>query len=275
MMKAGKFWMVVLSICLTVVASSAQQAKPDLKQHEQKVRDIVAFLEYVLNTIGDAKTSARDKDVLITESYTKIFRDAKVQIEDDLVEKRNVITNKDVQAYLKDVDFFFENVKFEFTIKDIKGNVNANNKVFYKVSLLRNIKGTTAEGATVNNTIPRYIEINYDPKDQDLKIVSNYTNEFDEKFALLNWWKGLSFEWQSIFKRKLGITTDSVQLAEIKNIISLQHIDLDRDPYIQNIEPLGQLIDLRTLDLSAHQYRTSIRSVTLRSCRPELVGHKG
>ena len=73
--------------------------------------------------------------MLITESYTKIFRDAKVQVEDDLVEKRNVITNKDVQAYLKDVDFFFDDVKFEFTIKDIQGKVNANDKLFYKVSL--------------------------------------------------------------------------------------------------------------------------------------------
>jgi hypothetical protein len=108
----------------------AQPTDPELKQHEQKVKDMVAFLEYVLNTIGDKGTSARDKDVLITESYTKIFRDPKVQVEDDLVEKRNVITNKDVQAYLKDVDFFFDNIKFELKIKDIQGKVNANDKLF-------------------------------------------------------------------------------------------------------------------------------------------------
>ena len=154
---------------------------PELKAHEQKVKDMVAFLEYVLNTLGNNTTSARDKDVLVTESYTKIFRDAKVQVEDDLVEKRNVITNKDVQAYLKDVDFFFENIKFEFKIKDIQGKVNANDKLFYKVSLVRNMQGVTAEGKAVNNTIPRYIEINYDPNNQDLKIVSIYTNEFNEK----------------------------------------------------------------------------------------------
>ncbi len=47
-----------------------------------------------------------DKDVLVTQSYTKIFRDPKVQVEDDLDEGRKTITNKDVQAYLKDVDFF-------------------------------------------------------------------------------------------------------------------------------------------------------------------------
>ena len=249
-------WCVISVVFLFMLAPSveAQQAKPDskktdAKKHEQKVKDMVAFLEYVLNTLGSATTSARDKDVLITESYTKIFRDAKVQIEDDLVEKRNVITNKDVQAYLKDVDFFYDDLKFEFTIKDIKGNVNASDRLFYKVSLLRNMQGTTVEGKLVNNTVPRYVEINYDPKDQDLKIVSIYTNEFDEKGALLNWWKELSFEWQSIFQRKLNIT-DSVQLDDIKNIASIEAIDLSGNQYITNIEPLTQLAGLQVLSLS-------------------------
>jgi hypothetical protein len=182
-MKGNKVWMVfvvALILCsegrLLAQKSKPKQVKqtaaptdPEIKQHEQKVKDMVAFLEYVLNTIGNDGTSARDKDVLITESYTKIFRDAKVQVEDDLVEKRNVITNKDVQAYLKDVDFFFNNIKFEFKIKDIQGKVNANDKLFYRVSLIRNIQGTTVEGKAINNTIPRFIEINYDPKDKDLR----------------------------------------------------------------------------------------------------------
>jgi Leucine-rich repeat (LRR) protein len=237
-------------LLLSGVIGHAQQNKAEVKEHEPKVRDMVAFLEYVLNTIGNANTSARDKDVLIRESYTKIFRDAKVQVEDDLVEKRNVITNKDVQAYLKDVDFFFRDVKFEFTVKEIKGSVNANDKLFYKVSLLRNINGTTSDGMVINNTIPRYIEINYDPQDQDLKIVSIYTNEFDEKVALTNWWKGLSYEWQSIFKRKLNIVTDSVKLGDIQNIMSLDVLDLSQNKYIQSIDPLGQLVNLQVLDLS-------------------------
>src|SRR5687768_6089440 len=138
----------ILSIVLMVVFCCmanfpfCQKGKKQPLKHEQEVRDMIAFLQYMLNTLGDATTSARDKDVLITESYTKIFRDAKVQIQDDLVEKRNVITNKDVQAYLKDVDFFYDNLKFEFTVKDIKGKVNANDRLFYKVSLIRNIQGT-------------------------------------------------------------------------------------------------------------------------------------
>jgi Leucine-rich repeat (LRR) protein len=263
-MKAGKLWLVWLLQLIIVSVAYTQQKTPDTKAHEQKVRDMVAFLEYVLNTIGSGETAARDKDVLITESYTKIFRDAKVQVEDDLVEKRNVITNKDVQAYLKDVDFFFKDVKFEFTIKEIKGSVNANDKLFYNVSLLRNIKGTTADGVAVSNTIPRFVEINYDTKEQDLKIVSIYTNEFDEKEALQNWWKSLSYEWQSAFRRKMNIVSDSVKLGDIKNIVSIETLDLGNNQYIQSIEPLGQLINLRELNLSGTSLKdlSPIRNLT-------------
>ena len=92
-MRQNRWWIILIVLLFGLSARiDAQNAKADVKKHEQKVKDMVAFLEYVLNTLGSSSTSARDKDVLITESYTKIFRDAKVQIEDDLVEKRNVIT---------------------------------------------------------------------------------------------------------------------------------------------------------------------------------------
>lgn len=250
-MRQSKLWRITVFLLLIIVkAGSAQtSSKPDPVKHESKVRDIVAFLEYVLNTLGDKNASARDKDVLITESYTKIFRDGKVQVEDDLVSSRNVITNKDVQAYLKDVDFFFDNVKFEFDIKEIKGDVNVNGKLFYKVSLTRNLQGTTLDGNPVNSTIPRFIEVNYDPESQDLKIVSIYTNEFDEKEALLHWWSQLSYEWQAIFKRKFNIT-DSASLNDIKNFTSVDTLNLSHNIYIQNIEPLTQLVNLKVLNLS-------------------------
>src|SRR5688500_6143599 len=152
------------------------QVKAGNSQNEEKVKDLVAFLQLLLNTLGSNTTSARDKEIVITESYAKIFRDGKVQVEDDLDETRSVITNKDVVAYLKDVDFFFKDVKFELIIEDIKEGVNANGQVFYKVSLSRNLSGTTASGKPVNNTTPRYIEINYDRAAEDLKIASIYTN---------------------------------------------------------------------------------------------------
>jgi len=221
----------------------------DASADDKKVRDIVAFLEFVLNTLGSSSTSARDKDVLVTQTYSKIFRDDKVQIEDDLDEERKVVTNKNVVAYLKDVDFFFKDVKFEFSIEGIQSGVNADNKPFYKVSLKRNMTGTTSEGTPVNKTIPRFVEINYNPDDKDLKIVSIYTNEFNEKDALMNWWSQLSLEWQTLFKTKLDLT-DSVGLADIRKITALETLDLSNNKYVQTIEPLAQLTSLKSLTLS-------------------------
>lgn len=270
-MNPGRRWIMALVLFTAIVngsvaqkSKSAKPAKTDpTKEHEQKVRDMVGFLAYVLNTIGSGTTDARDKDVLITESYTKIFRDAKVQVEDDLVEKRNVVTNKDVPAYLKDVDFFFQDVKFEFDIESIQGNVNANQTLFYKVSLKRNIKGTTIDGKSINNTIPRFIEVNYDPKAQDLKIVSIYTHAFNEKAALLDWWKRLSLEWQSVFRKKLDIT-DSVDMDDIQDIASIEELDLSNNPYIVNIEPLSELTSLKVLNLSGTKVKDlgPIRNLT-------------
>jgi Leucine-rich repeat (LRR) protein len=230
---------------------------------EQKVKDIISFLQYVLNTLGDPSTSSRDKDVLITESFTKIFRDAKVQVEDDLDDQRKVITNKDVVAYLKDVDFFFETVKFDFMVEDIKSSTLANGNLFYKVALRRNMTGTTSEGEKVNNTQPRFVEINYNPDDQDLKIVSMYTNVFDEKEALTNWWNELSYEWQSVFRRKINLT-DSASLEHIKRITAIEELDLSNNTYITSIEPLGQLIGLKMLNLAGTAITdlTPIRNLT-------------
>jgi hypothetical protein len=218
---------------------------------EEKVRDIVTFLEYLLNTLGNESTPARDKDVIITESFLKIFRDAKVQVEDDLDEQRKVITNKDVIAYLKDVDFFFKDVKFEFKIDKIEESGSVTDVLFYKVSLTRDLNGTTSDGKTINNSKQRFIEVNYNPKDQDLKIVSIYTSQFDEKLMLTNWWQQLSAEWQQVFKQKINKQPgDSVTLADIKSITTLTELDLNRNSFIQNAEPLGLLSKLNVLKLS-------------------------
>lgn len=244
--------------------AAAEKSKNEDTQDEKKVRDIVAFLQYVLNTLGSNETPGRDKEVLVTESYTKIFRDEKVQVEDDLDEKRSTVTNKDVVAYLKDVDFFFRDVKFEFTIEKIEHSTMANGDHFYKVSSSRHLQGTGINGKEINNTIPRYIEINYDPDEQDLRIVSIYTNEISDKETLINWWDELSFEWQSVFKRKLNFISDSLSLDDIKNITAIEELNLSDNQYIQNIEPLAQLFNLRTLNIAGTVINdlTPIRNLT-------------
>src|SRR6478736_1081847 len=223
--------------------------KADPAASEKRVKDIVTFLEFVLNTLGNGNTSTRDKDVLISESYSKIFRDAKVQIEDDLDDERGVVTNKDVVAYLKDINFFFRDVKFEFTIDKIDQGTTSGNNNFYKVSLHRNLSGTTVDSKAVNNSIPRFIEVNFNPKDQDLKIVSIYTHEINEKDALRNWWSQLSYEWQTVFKKKINVT-DTASLSDIKRIAAIEELSLSNNTYIQSFEPLSQLKNLKILELS-------------------------
>jgi Leucine-rich repeat (LRR) protein len=255
--------MFVALTCFSNGYTQKAKAKREPLKHEQEVRDMVSFLQFMLNTLGDAKTSARDKDVMITESFTKIFRDGKVQIQDDLDEDRTVITNKDVPAYLKDVDFFFKHVQFEFNIESIEAKGTEDDRLFYKVTLTRNLKGTLADGKPVNNTIPRFIEINYDQKAQDLKIVSIYTKEYDEKKALLAWWSDLSYEWREIFKQKL-LLGDSVTLEQIMEITQIDSLDISNNHYLLNLDPLGRLPDLQYLSLSHTHVRdlSPIRNLT-------------
>ncbi len=231
----------------TAAKPEAKAPAADNSKDNEKIKDIVSFLQFVLNTLGSSSTSSRDKDVLITQSYSKIFRDEKVQVEDDLDEKRETITNKDIVAYLKDVDFFFEQVKFDFAIEDIQSSTLPNGNLFYKVTTRRTLEGATSDGVPVKNVQPRFIEINFNPDDQDLKIVSIYTKEFNEKEALTNWWNELSYEWRSIFKKKSNLQQDSLSVAEIKKVTSIEALDLTGNKYIRNIEPLGQLAGLKTL----------------------------
>jgi Leucine-rich repeat (LRR) protein len=234
----------------TVVTKPKEASDPS--QNEKKVRDLVAYLNFMLNTLGSSSTSARDKDVLITESYSKIFRDAKVQIEDDLDEEREVVTNKDVMAYLKDINFFFKDAKFEFNIDKIDKGTSTGNQVYYKVSLHRNLVGTTSDSKAVHNNIPRFIEINLNSNDQDLKIVSIYTHELNRAAALRNWWNELSFEWQNIFRKQLNLK-DSVSQDDIQKIVAVDKMDIHNNRYIQSVDPLSSLTNLKVLDISGTQ----------------------
>jgi hypothetical protein len=106
-----------------------------------RVKELVSYLEFALNTLGDAYTPSREKDIIITTSYSKFFRDENVQIEDDLDLHRSTVTNKDVQAYLKDVEFFFKNVSFKLDIEDVQPMINDSSQLFYLVKLNRNLNG--------------------------------------------------------------------------------------------------------------------------------------
>jgi len=214
-----------------------------------RVKDLVAFLEYTLNNIGGKGLMQKEKDIIITQSYTKFFRDSEVQVEDDLDQNRSTVTNKDVQAYLKDVDFFFKNVSFKLEIEEIQQMVNDSSEIFFLVKLNRNMNGITITEDTVNQTITRFLEINYNDQDDDLKIVSYYTTKLSEKEDLMNWWNELTFEWKFIFQNKVNIF-DSIGYEELKSLIELDSLNLSSNHYIQDFEPLFKLDQLTYLDLS-------------------------
>jgi Leucine-rich repeat (LRR) protein len=214
-----------------------------------RVRDLVAFLEYTLNNIGGDRLLQKEKDIIITQSYTKFFRDSEVQIEDDLDLNRSTVTNKDVQAYLKDIDFFFNKVSFKLEIEDIQQMVNDNNVIFYLVKLNRNLNGITITGDTINQTITRFLEINYNDQEDDLKIVSYYTTKLSEKEDLLNWWNELTFEWKYILQNKVDFR-DSIGYEELKILVSMDSLDLSSNHYVRDFEPLFKLDQLKYLNLS-------------------------
>jgi len=224
----------------------------EVEKQKQRVRDLVDFLEFALNTVGDASTPTRDKNVIINQSYLKIFENGRVQIEDDLNEERDMITRKDVQAYLSDIDFFFKHVEFKFNVEDISHYLNANDELFFVVSMTRNMKGVTIENDSVNSMMIRYLEVNFNESENDLKVASIYSNRLSLEEELINWWGSLPYPWVDIFQSQVG-PVDSVDGQFLMRLIDLQKIDLSVYPRLRNIEPLEKLTSLRRVSLSGTQ----------------------
>ena len=184
---------------------------------EKEIELMVRYLEETLTFIGDSTATPREKDIVFTQSYAKIFKDDKVQIEDDLDETRGTSINKDVQAYLKDIDFFFEYANFKFDIQNISEQTSESGATFFKVKLNRNLVGRTITADSVNNNKTRYIEINIDAKTNDLKIASIYTNKLNEKEELRYWWNQMPQSWKSVFAAQ-ELIYDSIPIDSIYSI---------------------------------------------------------
>ena len=248
--------LTIFAVCFAAIVSIGngqdlgEYSKEEIKELSQKVEDQVRFLEYFLNTVGSGETSARDKDVIIRESYKKIFRDGQVQIEDDLLLDRKVITNKDVTAYLKDVEFFFKDAEFEFRIREIKPSLKDNDQLFFVVSLDRTLLAKGLDDETIENTQPRFIEINLERDSNELKIASIYTTKLSRDKELQEWWETLSYEWTTYFREKFSFTEDSLTMDEIHQISSIDSLDLAGNTIIQDLTPLHALRDLKYVDIS-------------------------
>lgn len=226
-------------------------SKDEIDEYSTKVEDQVRFLEYLLNTIGSQETSARDKDVVIRESYLKIFRDGLVQIEDDLLLDRKVVTNKDVTSYLKDIEFFYKDINFKFKIRGVKPNQKEDGQVYFVVSLDRTITAVGTQGEKISNTKPRFVEINLQDKSGELKIVSVYTTKVSRDEELIEWWGSINPNWKAYFKERFGLAQyDSVDLDQLYRFVSVDSLDISGTDSLLDLSPMEALRQLKFVNLS-------------------------
>ena len=159
-------FLILCCICIVAPAQKKKQnnglTKEELAVYETEINKMVNYLQETLNFIGDPEQTAQEKEIVFSQSYTKIFQDAKVQIEDDLDTKRNTNLSKDVQAYLKDIDFFFQYATFKFDIQSIASLNKEDGSPYFKVTMNRRLVGKTVTNDSINEVKKRYIEINLD-----------------------------------------------------------------------------------------------------------------
>jgi Leucine-rich repeat (LRR) protein len=282
--------------CLFIISGATAQVNKketltpeELEQYQVRVRQLVSFLEFSLNTIGDPTTLRNEKDIIINESFLKAFRDGKVQIEDDLVEFRETPTNKDIQAYFKDVDFFFKGVKFKFDVQAVESYLNEEGKTYFRVTMNRHLAGLKYSGDSLINDVTRYLEVNLDLAQKDLKIVSFYTTRLSQREDLTNWWNALDDKWKNILGANVPII-DSLQLNQIdfindttlittmgefevqistifnglKRASGIEMLDLSGRNDITNLGPLNRMENLKTLRIGQTPINdlTPIRNLT-------------
>jgi len=236
---------------------------------------LVKFFEGTLNFLADKRNAVKEKEIIINESYLKFFMDEKVQVEDDLDEKRLVPLYKDIPAYLSDVDFFFNGAVFLYTIQDVSVMKNDIGQTYFKVTANRNLKGLTVNHDSVNANKVRYFEINYDDSKQEFKIASIYTTKMNEKDDMRNWWNGLPANWKLIFGKdaQLDANTPLSQVSSYNDTVAIVNgtpvqidagkfyslvlqviqkkvIDISGNPGLTTLDPLAKLSSLKTVSIS-------------------------
>ena len=236
---------------------------------------LVKFFEGTLNFLADKRNPVKEKEIIINDSYLKFFMDDKVQVEDDLDEKRLVPLYKDIPAYLSDVDFFFRGALFLYNVQDVSVMKNDIGQTYFKVTANRNLKGMTVNGDSVNSNKVRYFEINYDDSKQELKIASIYTTKMNERADMRNWWNGLAESWKLIFGKDLMVDAN-VPLAQVTSfndtvamvngnpvpidggrfsslvlqIIMMKEIDISGNATLDDLNPLTKLSSLKKVSVA-------------------------
>ena len=193
-----KYFILAFLFSFISFDSQAQNlSQQEIESYKSECYDLVGYLEFSLNLIGGNDLSPKEKDIIISKSFTKLFRDAKVQIEDDLVANREAITNKDVQAYLKDIDFFFKDVSFSFKILTVDLLLDESDQTFFKIQTIRVLNGKSLQGDSLSNEQVRFIEVALKPNQRDLKIVSIYTTKINQIEENIKWWNDIPITWKN------------------------------------------------------------------------------
>lgn len=205
---------VLIFSSFSLASQDKNLSNDQLKSLKDEVSQLVEFLEYSLNILGDDNTPASQKEIIIYESYSKIFADDNVQVEDDLDDKRDVVINKDVQAYLKDIDFFFKGVSFDFNIEKIEPQFKENNQLYFLITMNRKIEGITVKDDTLKNNLLRYIEVNYDNVENDLRIASIYSTKLNENEEYMYWWNNMDNAWKDYLASDVKIF-DTLLLKDV------------------------------------------------------------
>lgn len=263
--KTTSVW--VLSLLLTFIGVDTAPAQEAKDTRVDEVLSLVKFYEYMLNILGSASSSQRDKQVIINESFNKAFSSNQVQVEDDLLDDRKVVLNKNIQGYLRDVDFFFQEIKFRFDSIQIERMTGPDQENYYLVTFEKSCEGQTLHGKPFNKIQKRFLEVNINDENSDIKIASAYTSKISLEEEMMQWYRSLSFGWIHVFEKY--IPHDSITSEVLQKLMSLDSMDLSQNPYLKNMEPLGALRELKYLnisnteinDLSSVRYATKLHTI--------------
>lgn len=234
-----KFFSLLLIFFLSLTAVG-QQTKDDayklspeeVEAYKAQTRALVSYFEGTLNFLGDASATTQEKEIVINESWSKIFVNSEVQVEDDLDEQREVPINKDVQAYLKDVDFFFRSAVFAFDIQSVEPMVGENGNMYFKVTFMRRLNAISLNNDTLQSAKLRYMEVNLDPFKKDLKIASYYTTRINEQDELRQWWTSVPPYWKAILGRD-AVVFDTLLMADIEGVVNEKILVKKRIPVVR------------------------------------------
>lgn len=240
--------MLCVSICAFSQTETPTDTLPD--PEKEQARAMIEAVEYYFNLLGSKRTKTREKETIINESYKKLFLDDRVQVEDDLQEDRSTQIFKDIQAYLKDIDFFFKEVVFDFEINAVERLYTADSTPYFKADITRNLNAIGIADDTLKISGQRFIELNFDGPQREVKVASIYTNKIDRERQLRAWWQNLSVGWKQIFQDEIGIYDDSLTVDELTRIAEMDSLDLTDNDQVVNLDPIYVLTDLSYLKLS-------------------------